>query len=194
VLSGVGDPPRPLFTGAILAPWPNRIADGRFVHHDETHQLPINEPVTRCALHGLVAWNAWLPIGLTRNAVQFMMTIYPQPGYPYEVHLRARYDLDSETGLSITIAARNSSPRCAPSGVSIHPYLTTGAGRVDDWTLHLEAAQVMSVDDKRLLHTGLHSLIGARFDFQHPKRIEDVAIDHAFTGVALARAALLAPV
>jgi len=32
-----------LYAGSVLAPWPNRIKDGRYSFNDEMFELPINE-------------------------------------------------------------------------------------------------------------------------------------------------------
>jgi aldose 1-epimerase len=46
--------PIPDYRGIIAAPWPNRIADGRYTIDGNTFQVPINETQRGCALHGLV--------------------------------------------------------------------------------------------------------------------------------------------
>jgi aldose 1-epimerase len=40
--------------GATLFPWPNRVRDGRWSGGGLEHQLPVDEPERRTALHGLV--------------------------------------------------------------------------------------------------------------------------------------------
>ena len=45
--------------GQVLVPWPNRIAEGRYEFGGRDHQLPLNEPETGSAIHGLVRWVAW---------------------------------------------------------------------------------------------------------------------------------------
>src|SRR5512141_388629 len=42
---------RPLYRGATIAPWPNRIVDGRYSFGGEEFQLPINEVDRHHALH-----------------------------------------------------------------------------------------------------------------------------------------------
>jgi aldose 1-epimerase len=49
---------RPAFRGVVLAPWPNRVGDGRWTWRGDEHQLPLTEPRLGHALHGLVAWAA----------------------------------------------------------------------------------------------------------------------------------------
>ena len=60
---------RPVFRGAVLVPWPNRVVGGRYVFDGQVHQLPINEPDRGNALHGLAAWADWLPIRCDRSSV-----------------------------------------------------------------------------------------------------------------------------
>ncbi|WP_377267602.1 aldose 1-epimerase family protein [Peterkaempfera sp. SMS 1(5)a] len=183
VLPGAGDPPRPLFRGAVLAPWPNRIADGRYTFRGHRFQLPVNEVDRQCALHGLVAWTAWMTLEAEADRLTLATTIHPQPGYPHRVHVRAEYVLHAERGLTIAVTGRTLSPGAAPWGVSIHPYLVAGPGRVDDWTLHLHAAQFLEVDPERLLPRGRRAVDGTRFDFRQPRPIGATELDHAFTGI-----------
>src|SRR5512133_2486678 len=57
VLFGYGvDELSPASAGKILAPWPNRIRDGRYSFAGETHQLPLTEPAHHNASHGLACW------------------------------------------------------------------------------------------------------------------------------------------
>lgn len=184
VLPGVGDPPRPLFRGAVLAPWPNRIADGRYTFRGEEYQLPVNEPDRRCALHGLVAWTAWMPTAVEADRLSLATTIQPQPGYPHRVSVRADYTLSGDGGLTIAVTGRLLSQGPAPWGVSIHPYIVAGPGPVDDWTLDLDAAEVLEVDPERLLPRGRREVSGTAFDFRRSRRIGAAALDHAFTGLA----------
>jgi aldose 1-epimerase len=45
--------------GQVLIPWPNRLQDGRYEFDGRRHQLPLNEPEHRNAIHGLVRWATW---------------------------------------------------------------------------------------------------------------------------------------
>jgi len=45
--------------GQVLIPWPNRLQDGSYEFDGQRHQLPLNEPEHRNAIHGLVRWVAW---------------------------------------------------------------------------------------------------------------------------------------
>jgi aldose 1-epimerase len=56
VMSYPGGTLRPRFAGALLAPWPNRIRDGRYRLNGTSYQVPVTEPERGNALHGLVVW------------------------------------------------------------------------------------------------------------------------------------------
>ena len=47
---------RPDYRGAVLAPWPNRVVDGKYQFDGLEHQLALTEPERGHALHGLVVW------------------------------------------------------------------------------------------------------------------------------------------
>lgn len=188
--------PEPRFRGAVLFPWPNRIADGRYHFDGRTHQLPINETARNTALHGLAAYHSWTVVDLSPDAVSWETTIWPQPGYPFTVAVRADYALSAEAGLHIAVTVRNIGADPAPYGVSIHPYLSAGAGGVDDWTFQTSAHSVVAVDDQRLLPTATVPVDGTPFDFRAPAPLAGRLIDHALTGfdfgdAGYARATLL---
>ena len=46
-------------TGQLLAPWPNRVADGRYYLRRRRYQLALSEPAKDNAIHGLTRWMRW---------------------------------------------------------------------------------------------------------------------------------------
>jgi aldose 1-epimerase len=175
--------PLPKFRGVALAPWPNRIADGRYRFGGEDHQLPINEVERGCALHGLLAWTTWQVDSAEPDRVVLTDTVRPRPGYPFTVQVRADFHLTS-VGLAIELSAANTGGRTAPVGLSLHPYLVAGAGPVDDWFFQLPADTVLDVEPDRLLPRGPKPVADTSFDFRNGRRIGATEIDHAYTGIA----------
>jgi aldose 1-epimerase len=173
----------PVYRGAVLAPWPNRIGDGLYTFGGQVHQLPINEPDRMTALHGLVAWEGWTLSAVSSAEVTQHCRIWPQSGYPFMLEITIVYGLDA-TGLTISLTARNDGDRSAPYGCSIHPYLVAGPGLVDDWSLQLPADRYVDVDELRLLPTALRSVTGTTMDFRSPQILAQRRIDHALTGLA----------
>lgn len=175
------DEVRPLYRGAVLAPWPNRIVDGRYRFQGEEQQLALSEPERGHALHGLVSWLDFAVMQQTDDTAVLQAAIVPQVGYPFAVTVRVTYRLDDD-GLTTTVSALNSGPGAAPFGTSAHPYLVGGEGRVDDWSLQFAAAELLQVTEDRLVPSGL-APIGADFDFAERRVIGATFIDHAFTSL-----------
>jgi aldose 1-epimerase len=175
---------RPVFRGALLAPWPNRVGDGRYAFGGRQHQLPVNEADRRTAVHGLVAWEPWRLVDRTEDAVTLAYRIWPRDGYPFLLDLTVTYTL-GDTGLTTRLDAVNAGEVAAPWGCAPHPYVVSGPGRVDDWTLELPADRVLEVDAERLLpaRPPVTRPVGD-LDFRAGRLLGDVRLDHAFTALA----------
>ena len=177
---------RPTYRGTTLAPWPNRVVDGRYEFRGASLQLPLTEPLRSHALHGLASW---LDFEVTRSdvdRVDLAATIEPQAGYPWRIAVETTYAVD-DRGLTQVVRATNASREAAPWGTGPHPYLVAGAGSLDEWMLELPAAQVLEVTEPRLVPTSLEAVDARdpdRFDFRTARPIGAVQIDHAFTGLA----------
>jgi len=123
--------------GQVLAPWPNRIAEGTYEFDGETYQLALTEPTTGSAIHGLVRWASWQAVEREDSRVVMEHVLHPQPGYPFTLRLRVEYALLDE-GLSVRTTAENIGERACPFGVGHHPYIACnvdelfGSERFDD--------------------------------------------------------------
>ena len=92
--------------GQVLIPWPNRLQDGSYEFNGSRHQLPLNEPEHRNAIHGLVRWNAWTATEREPHRVVMEHILYPQPGYPFLLRISIDYAL-SDSGLQVRTTATN---------------------------------------------------------------------------------------
>ncbi|MEJ7706103.1 MAG: aldose 1-epimerase family protein [Nocardioidaceae bacterium] len=173
----------PLYRGAVLAPWPNRISDGRYNFGGERHQLALNEPERASALHGLVAFAEWRMVDRSHSRLTMANRLWPQPGYPFHLDLEMSYALSAE-GLTWRLTATNGGTQAAPYGCSIHPYFVAGGGRVDDWKLELPAREYLDVDEMLLRPREVQSVEGSTFDFRTPRTIGAIQIDNAYTGLS----------
>lgn len=108
--------------GQVLAPWPNRLAEGRYDWEGDELQLPLTEVSTRSAIHGLVRWATWRAVEREPSRVVLEHMLHPQPGYPFAVRLQVDYRL-SERGLRVRSSAQNAGPCAAPFGIGHHPYV-----------------------------------------------------------------------
>ena len=175
---------RPAYRGATLAPWPNRIVDGRYSFGGTEQQLALTEPERGHALHGLLAWAEFGDRLVLDDRVVLAAVVQPQAGYPFRVEVEVEYRLDAD-GLQQTVTGRNIGADAAPWGTGPHPYLRAGQGAVDDWTLLLPASEVLTVTPDRLSPVARERVSEhPEWDFRTARSIGDVFIDHAFTGLA----------
>lgn len=170
---------RALYRGNNLAPWPNRVRDGRYKIGPRTFQLPITEAHRSNALHGLINSMEWELVQKTDQRV-ILETLLPESEYyPSSLRFTVVYEIDS-IGLNWKLIAENVGNNLAPYGASIHPYLIGDpASTVNEWTLSLPCRQYMKVDRERLLPTSIDFCEGD-FDFHRPRIIGSLSIDHAF--------------
>lgn len=166
--------------GQLLAPWPNRIRDGRYEFGGKSYQLGLTEVSRNNASHGLVRWAQWLPIEEAKGSITLATRLMAQSGYPWTLDLEVTYAVGPD-GLTVTQSATNHAGSPAPYAVGAHPYLTVGDGPVDGWTLTLPARTRLLSDPDRKLPTGSEATAGTAHDFTAAKPIGDVVLDHAFT-------------
>jgi aldose 1-epimerase len=174
--------------GQVLMPWPNRLEDGAYEFDGERHQLPLTEPATRTAIHGLVRWAAWSVLERDEDRVALAHTLHPQPGYPFSLELRIDYSL-SETGLRVTSTATNIGGRPCPYGSGAHPYLTIGTPTVDTIVLRAPGHSVLHFDE-RGLPLDAEPVDGSEYDFRSARAIGDTKLDNAYTDLARGTAGL----
>ncbi|MFB6394998.1 aldose 1-epimerase family protein [Polymorphospora lycopeni] len=168
--------------GQVLAPWPNRIRDGRYTFDGVVHQLPITEPVRHNALHGLANWARWRRVDEAPGAVTVEYELPAQPGYPWPLLLRTRWQVGAD-GLRATHEATNLGAGNAPFGLATHPYLRLPGVAVDDMLLRVPARTQVLVDG-RLLPIGAAKVAGGEYDFTAPRRIGSAQLDTAFGDLA----------
>ena len=160
--------------GQILAPWPNRITDGRYSYRGQTCQAPLNEPDRHDAIHGLARWLDWHEIARSDDSTTLACTIRPQPGYEWQLELQVAYTLGAD-GLAVTLQARNVDTDTAPFGAGFHPYLRVGADPVDGLDLHLPARAHLDPETATMV-----PVAGSAWDFTDARRIDSVQLDTAY--------------
>jgi aldose 1-epimerase len=165
--------------GQVLIPWPNRLQDGSYEFDGLRHQLPLNEPELRNAIHGLVRWAAWTASARELHRVVMEHVLYPQPGYPFSLRLSIECVL-SDSGLRVRTTATNVGMATCPYGSGAHPYLTLGTTTVDHLILRVPGRTVLR-SDKRGLPIGTKAVKDTEYDFRQPRRIGSTTLDHAFT-------------
>lgn len=168
--------------GQVLIPWPNRLEDGAYDFGGDRHQLPLTQPATGNAIHGLVRWVAWAVLERGEDRVVLGYTLHPQPGYPFSLDLSIEYLL-TEAGLRVTSTATNVGRQACPYGSGQHPYLTVGTPSVDSIVLRAPGRSVMHFDD-RGLPLDTEPVDGTEYDFGEPRAIGTTKLDNAYTDLA----------
>ncbi|WP_066515661.1 aldose 1-epimerase family protein [Curtobacterium ammoniigenes] len=179
------DEVRPVFRGAVLAPWPNRVVDGRYRFDGAEYELALTEPTRGHALHGLVAWQDFDVDVADPDHVRLSTTIAARDSYPFQVLVTVDYRVDAD-GFHTTITGTNLGSDAAPWGTGPHPYVVAGEGSVDDWTVHIPADLVLDVTPDRLIPIDLvdPSVVAhGELDLREPARIGPRFIDHAYSGL-----------
>jgi aldose 1-epimerase len=177
--------------GQLLLPWPNRIQDGKYAFAGADLQLPLTEPGRHNASHGLVRWSNWRPSAHEADRVVMELTLRPQPGYPFSLGLSVEYRL-GPGGLSVATTATNLGDRPCPYGAGAHPYLTVGTDYVDEALLAVPASTYLWTDEQGIPQEQ-RLTVRSPFRFDPPRRIGDLQMDVAFTGLTAEEAVLASP-
>ena len=170
--------PRPFSAGVTLAPWPNRIRDGKWQWQGKELQLEISEPGRQTALHGLVSDTSWDVVEHDESSVTLSTTLDPAPGYPFTLEMAVTYRLHGD-GVDCTMGIRNVGDARAPVAIGFHPFLCLGDRAVRSLTLDSPVAKVVAVDE-RLLPIGLEDSSHTRHNPAVGVRLHDAEFDTGF--------------
>lgn len=149
-----GEAPAPMTSGAFLAPWPNRVADGSYRFAGVEYVLEITEPERNNAIHGLVANQIWEVTHSAPSAATLRLDSEAHPGWPWPMRYEVTWELDAATGLSAAFAARNEGHTPCPYGFGWHPYLNAQGAALDECTLRLPVVTTLPLDPVRNLPAG----------------------------------------
>lgn len=138
----------------VLAPFPNRIADGRYRFDGQEHDLlPGRED--RLIYHGFARTLPFVLDSATTTAVSAQLIlrsnrIRPErfDGYPFALDLTVTYTL-AEDEITLEVQATNTGGTAAPYAAGWHPYFQLGNGTVDidDLELRIPARTLIRTDD-----------------------------------------------
>lgn len=169
----------PMSAGAVLVPWPNRIAGGCWVLDGASQQLPVTEPSRGHAIHGLLGGADYTLAERTETRVVLAANIRAQDGYPFDLATSVAYELERD-GLGISHTLTNTGTAKAPVAVGNHPYLRLGEVPVWDLTLVVSADSRVEVDAV-MIPTGTTTAVdGTPADFRDGRKLGFVALDDAW--------------
>ncbi|GIG19418.1 aldose 1-epimerase [Cellulomonas chitinilytica] len=168
--------------GQVLAPFPNRLAGGRYTFGGRTCQVAVDEPERGNAIHGMVRWLDWTEVSWTEHDVVLGCVLRPQPGYAWELTLQLGYHLSAE-GLTVASSVRNTGVEPAPFGMGFHPYLGLGVP-VDALELLVPAQTHFPVPADRDERPTPVDVTGSHLDFRTPRAVGPEILDTVFGELA----------
>jgi aldose 1-epimerase len=161
---------------AILAPFPNRLKDGKYSFGGREYHFPINEPARNNALHGFVMDK---PFEIVEEDGLSVALEYRYDGgfeyFPFPFLLRVAYSLSAAAGFSVFFEMKNTGNGPMPAGLGWHPYFRLGDS-ADALSLQLPAAKQVLVD-KRMIPTGETAMFN---DFEEMRQIGAAGFDTGF--------------
>lgn len=108
------------YHGVQLAPWPNRIAGGRYSFNQTSFELELNEAHGN-ALHGLAFSSNMTVVTHEVNLLVLTCQIETTAGYPFGLEIEITFALSAE-GLTVSTSALNTSSVSCPVGMGTHPF------------------------------------------------------------------------
>jgi aldose 1-epimerase len=177
----------------LLAPFPNRVADGRYRFRGHDHDLLPGRRGDRLIYHGFAREAPFelISAATTADSAQLLLRstdIRPgrYPGYPFAVDLEVEYTVNGRE-LAIEIRAANVGDTTAPYAAGWHPYFTLSRP-IDDLVLHIPAhTLIRTAPDLIPLHGAAALLPSDRcpgMDFRAPRRLGGAAIDVCFADLS----------
>lgn len=159
--------------GSTLAPWPNRLEDGRFTMYSRVFEFEDLDAQNN-KNHGLVLKTEFEVVQQNADSVILTHKFGSESGYPFRVELAITYQL-LDDGLKVIATAKNHGD-LAPFAIGFHPYFLTGP------TFELSADFThRGVSNERMLPVAVDPIPGLHLN-QDSKDLE--TLDHCFMGAS----------
>jgi aldose 1-epimerase len=157
--------------GHVLAPWPNRLEDGRYGFREKSFGFD-NLDSDRNVNHGFLLTELLELRSHQQDRLVLGYRFGKNPGYPFSVDLEIEYRL-VDSGLEVSASAKNLGED-APFAIGFHPYLLTGA----EFELTADFKS-QSVNDARMLPIGENEISSLELN-QDSNQLR--SLDHCFSG------------
>jgi aldose 1-epimerase len=164
------------YAGSLLAPWPNRIAQGRYKFEGLDHQLEIRDGLGN-ALHGLVDQSTAEVVETRAGFLKLATKVEAAAGYPWNLIVEATFDLTADE-LVISYFVTNVGSGNAPVGIGTHPYFPFS----DDTTVEVNAATAF-VHGSNMLPVSQTTAVEIGLGPGNAVLVRDLKLDTQFTGV-----------
>jgi aldose 1-epimerase len=170
----------PLGAGAVLVPWPNRVAGARWEFGGQPQRLDVTEPATGNAIHGLTRHEPWRAVRHEAASVTLAIDIPVRAGWPVPLATSITYSL-GDAGLTVEHTVRNTGDRPVPFGVGCHPYPRAGRSPRESCELQLAANTVLPLDLTTMIPSGpATDVTDTVADFRKPRSLAGIQLDTPF--------------
>jgi len=170
------------FKNILLAPFTNRLKDGKYSFEGKEYQFPINNPETGNALHGFV-FDKKFKINNVKCVPDTgtISAIYKYQGdfnyYPFPFVMMVNYTQTISNQFFVQMVIKNEGTTNMPVGLGWHPYFQMG-DQVNNVGMKLQQGMEMIEVDGRGIPSGKKS----PFDyFTKPHYVGDVNLDNGFS-------------
>jgi aldose 1-epimerase len=161
-----------------LAPYSNRIANGRLEFEGEVFHLASNWPGIRHPMHGDGWRHPWQVLHHDRTRAE--LVYLHERGvagvdWPFRYRARQSFRLE-ETGLTVGLSIENLENRDVPVGLGLHPFFARDA----ETELLCRLAGVWRTDPEVLPLQRVP--VPPEWDFSVSRRVDGMGLDHCFDG------------
>ena len=164
----------------LMAPYPNRIRDGKFTFQGRAYELKFPE---KHAIHGDVRNRAWnVEVRRAEGAtLLFRSSDFPDINYPFPFSVKQTFGI-SNGALLVRCAVKNEGTSVMPAGCGYHPYFNRAlGGKTENVQLKFETQGAYPYSGETPLPEGMLAPLTAAQDFSIQRPL-DVTLDTCFGG------------
>lgn len=177
IVSSPNGQARYAFAGVVMAPWPNRLEDGRFTFNGVDFTTAINDSHGHNANHGLVFDQAFDIVDQETQLLRLRTSLFNAKSYAFNVDVQVTYALSND-GLNVHLEVTNHEAKSVPFAIGIHPYFVTEPNS----KLEVSASTFVTKND-RGLPVGQIELNESNVIQAGSNLIADLNIDDCLTGL-----------
>ena len=164
------------YAGSLLAPWPNRIAKGRYTYEGKDYQLEIRDGLGN-AIHGLVDEATAEVVETRAGFLKLATKVESDTAYPWNLLVEATFELTADE-LVVGYSVTNVGSGNAPVGIGTHPYFPFS----DDTTIEVNAVAA-TVHGSDMLPVSSTPAVEIGLGPGNAVLVRDLKLDTQFTGV-----------
>lgn len=148
----------------VMAPFVNRIADGRFFFEGKEYHIPLNRPQSGMAIHGFSRDRQWqvMTVSSDHAVLQDRVT---SADHPWCYTIRLEIEICAR-GITLTLTLRNDGTISLPFGLGLHPFIPCDP----QTTIECSVAGEFASDDRGLPIAPMR--LPAHFGGGTPERVQ----------------------